>query len=70
LLLLKCGREVGHHILIAGYAVHIYGRRLVFPGLLGTGETLRGKEIFICPMHIFIRNMGELVKPVPGGEWG
>jgi hypothetical protein len=35
LLLLKSGSEVGHHILIVAYAVHIYGRRLVFQGLLG-----------------------------------
>jgi hypothetical protein len=35
LLLLKSGRKVGHHILIVGYAVYIYGRWLVFPGLLG-----------------------------------
>jgi hypothetical protein len=47
LLLLKSGCEVGHHILIVGYAVHIYGRRLVFPGLLGAGSVLRGREIFV-----------------------
>ena len=41
----KGGREVGHHILIVGYAIHIYGRRLVFPGLLGTGGTRRIREI-------------------------
>jgi len=46
LLVLKGGREVGHHILIVGYAVHIYGRRLVFPGLLGAGGTRRIWEIF------------------------
>jgi hypothetical protein len=46
LLLLKSGRKVGHHILIFGYAVYIYGRRLVFPRLLGTGGTCRGGEIF------------------------
>ena len=46
LLVLKGGREVGHHILIVGYAVHIYGRRLVFPGLLGAGGTRRSREIF------------------------
>jgi hypothetical protein len=47
LLPLKNGREVGHHILIMGYAVHIYGRRLVFPGLLGAGSILRSREIFV-----------------------
>jgi hypothetical protein len=47
LLLLKSGSEVGHHILIVGYAVHIYGRRLVFPGLLGAGGTRRSREIFV-----------------------
>jgi hypothetical protein len=44
LLLLKNGREVGHQI---GYAVHIYGRRLVFPGLLGAGSMLRSRGIFV-----------------------
>jgi hypothetical protein len=47
LLLFKSGRKVGHHILIVGYASHIYGRRLVFPGLLGAGGTCRGGEIFV-----------------------
>jgi hypothetical protein len=47
LLLLKNGREVGHHILIIGYTVHIYGRRLVFPGLLGAGSILRSRGIFV-----------------------
>jgi hypothetical protein len=47
LLLLKNGREVGHHILVIGYAVHIYGRRLVFPGLLGAGSILHNREIFV-----------------------
>jgi hypothetical protein len=42
LLLFKSGREIGHHILIIGYAVNVYGRRLVFPGLLSAGS----KEIF------------------------
>jgi hypothetical protein len=46
LLLLKSGRKVGHHILIVGYSIHIYGGRLVFPGLLGAGGTCRGREIF------------------------
>jgi len=46
LLVLKSGREVGHHILIVGYTVHIYGRRLVFPGLLGAGGTCCIREIF------------------------
>jgi hypothetical protein len=45
LLLLKSGRKVGHHILIVGYAVHIYGRRLVFPRLLGAGGTLFSTKI-------------------------
>ena len=45
-LLLKSGREVGYHILIVGYVVHIYGRRLMFPGLLGAGSILRSREIF------------------------
>jgi len=47
LLLLKSGREVGQHVLIMGYAIHIYGRRLVFPGLLGAGSTRRSREIFV-----------------------
>jgi hypothetical protein len=47
LLPLKSGSEVGHHILIVGYAVHIYGRRLVFQGLLGAGGTRHSREIFI-----------------------
>ena len=47
LFLLKSGREVGHHILIVGYAVHIYGRRLVFPRLLGAGSILRGRGVFV-----------------------
>jgi len=47
LLLLKRGREVGHHVLIIGYAIHIYGRRLVFPGLLGARSTRRSWEIFV-----------------------
>jgi hypothetical protein len=46
LLLLKGGREVGYHILIVSYVVHIYGRRLMFPGLLGAGSILRSREIF------------------------
>jgi hypothetical protein len=70
LLLLKRGRKVGHHYLIVGYAVHIYGRRLVFPGLLGAGSTCRGGEIFVWSKHVKIKKMGELVKPVPRGEWG
>jgi hypothetical protein len=45
--LLKSGLKVGHHILIVGYALYIYGRRLVFPGLLGAGGTCRGWEIFV-----------------------
>jgi hypothetical protein len=44
LLLLKSGRKVIHHILIDGYALYIYWRRLVFPGLLGAGGTCRGGE--------------------------
>jgi len=47
LLLLKSGREVGHHVLIIGYAIQIYGRRLVFPGLLGARSTRRSWEIFV-----------------------
>jgi hypothetical protein len=47
LLLLKNGRKVGYHILIIGYALHINGRRLVFPGLLGAGSILRSREIFV-----------------------
>jgi hypothetical protein len=47
LLLLKSGRKLGHHILITGYAVHIYGKRLVFPGLLGARGTCRGGEIVV-----------------------
>jgi hypothetical protein len=46
LFLLKSGSEVGHHILIIRYAVHIYGRRLVFPGLLGAGGTRHSRENF------------------------
>jgi hypothetical protein len=46
-LLLKSDRKLGHHILIVGYAVYIYGRRLVFQGLLGAGGTCRGGEIFV-----------------------
>jgi hypothetical protein len=47
LLLLKSGRKVGHLILIVGYAVYVYGGRLVFPGLLGAGGTCRGRKIFV-----------------------
>jgi len=61
LLLLKSGREVGSHVLIIGYAIHIYGRRLVFPGLLGAGRTRRSREIFVRPTHIILREVRELV---------
>ena len=47
LFLLKSDREVGHHILIVGYAVHIYGNRLVFPRLLGAGSILRVRGVFV-----------------------
>jgi hypothetical protein len=47
LLHFKSGRKVGHHILIVGYAVYIYWRRLVFPGLLGALGTCPGGEIFV-----------------------
>jgi len=47
LLLLKSGREVGHHVLIIGYAIHIYVMRLVFPGLLGAGSNRRSREVFV-----------------------
>jgi len=47
LLLLKSGREVGQHVLIIGYAIHIYGRRFVFPGLLSAGGNRRSREIFV-----------------------
>jgi len=39
LLLLKSGRDLGRHFLIIGYAMHIYGRRLVLPRLLGAWST-------------------------------
>jgi len=55
LLLLKSGCEVGHHVLIIGYAIHIYGRRLVFPGLLGAGSTRHSREVFVRPTHIILR---------------
>jgi hypothetical protein len=69
LLLLKSGREVGHHILIVGYTVYIHGGRLVFLGLLGAKGTCRGRDIFVRTMHVIIRKMGGLVKSVPRGEW-
>jgi hypothetical protein len=60
LRLLKGGHEVGHHILIIGYAVHIYGRRLVFPGLLGMGSILRSREIYAYhhQKHVRARQIG------------
>ena len=47
LLLLKGGRVLGHHVLIIGYAIHIYVMRLVFPGLLGAGSNRRSREVFV-----------------------
>jgi hypothetical protein len=58
LFLLKGGREVGHHILIVGYAVHIYGRRLVFPRLLDAGGILRSRGVIIRLMHFIVRIEG------------
>ena len=46
LLLLKSGRELGYHVLKIGYAIHIYGKRLVFPGLLGARSIRRSREIY------------------------
>jgi hypothetical protein len=47
LLLLKNGRELGHHIVIIVYTVHIYGRWFLFPGLLVAGSILRSREVFV-----------------------
>ena len=69
LLLLKSGREVGRLVLIIGYAIHIYERRLVFPGLLRAGSTRRSMKI-VRSTHIILREVRELVKRVPIGEWG
>jgi len=70
LFLLMSGRELGRHVLIIGHAIHIYGRRLVFPRLLGAGSTRRSREIFVRPTHINLREVRMFVKPVPRGEWG